>query len=87
MPKATQKSAHEKHNLLNEESDIPSNPEETASSDQEIDQEPDPEVSLHPSRAPQTIPDMFMPYINGPKMDWTVQWCSIAQIFEVALEV
>ena len=37
MPKATQKSAHEKHNLLNEELEVPSSPEETISSDQEID--------------------------------------------------
>ena len=44
MPKATQKSVYEKHNLLNEESEVPSSPEETASSDQEIDQETDPKV-------------------------------------------
>ena len=72
MPKATQKSAHEKHNLLHEESEVPSSPEETASSDQEIDQGPDQDVSFHPSRAQQAIPNMFMPYIEGPKMDWTV---------------
>ena len=41
-------------------------------SDQEIDQEPDPEVSFLPSRAQQAIPNMFLPYIEGPKMDWTV---------------
>ena len=40
MPKATQKSAHEK-------------------------------VSFHPSRAQQAIPNMFIPYIEAPKMDWT----------------
>ena len=51
MPKATLKSAHEKHNLVQEESEVPSSPEETASSDQEIDQDPDPEVSSHSSRA------------------------------------
>ena len=62
----------------------PSSPEETASSDQEIDQEPDPEISFQPSRAQQAIPSMFMPYIEGPEMDWTVndalyhrflKWC------------
>ena len=72
MPKATQKSTHEKHCLLPEESEVPSSPAESASSDQEIDPEPDPEVSFHPSRAQQSIPNMFMPYIEGPKIDWTV---------------
>ena len=72
MPTATQKSACEKHNLLNKESEVPSGSEEPASLDQEIDQEPDPEVTFHPSRAQQAIPSMFMPYIEGPKMDWTV---------------
>ena len=70
--------------MLNEKSEVPSSPKDTASSDQEIDQEPDPEVSFHPSRAQQAIPNMFMPYIEGPKMDWTVndalyhrvlKWC------------
>ena len=37
MPIATQKSACEKHNLSNEKSEVPSSPEETAISDQEID--------------------------------------------------
>ena len=83
MPKATQKSACEKHNLSNEESEVPSGPEET-SSDQQVDQEPDPEVSFHPSRAQQAIPSMLMPYIEDPKMDWKsmmvsttdfLKWC------------
>ena len=72
MPKATQKSPCEKHNLLQEESEVPSSPEHKASSDQEIGQEPDPEASFHPSRAQQAIPSMFLPYLGGPKMDWTV---------------
>ena len=70
MPKTTQKSAHEKHN--NEESEVSSGSEETVNSDQKIDQEPDLEISIQPSRAHQVIPSMFMPYIEGPKMDWTV---------------
>ena len=60
-----------KNNLLNEESEVPSGSEEAANSDQEIDQEPDPEVTLLPSRAQQAIPSMFMPYIEGPKIYWT----------------
>ena len=69
MPKATQKSACGKHNLLQEESEVPRSPEDTASSDQEKDQEPDPEVSFHPSRAQQAILNMFMPCIETPR--WT----------------
>ena len=40
-----------KHNLLQEESEVRTSLEDTASSDQEIDQEPDPEFSFHLSRA------------------------------------
>ena len=41
--------------------------EESSSSDQEQD----PEVFLQPSQV-QILPSIFMPYIEGPKMDWTV---------------
>ena len=41
--------------------------EESSSSDQEQD----PEVFIQPSKA-QLLPNMFMPYIEGPKMDWTM---------------
>ena len=41
--------------------------EESSSSDQEQD----PEVFFQPSQA-QIVPDMFMSYIEGPKMDWTL---------------
>ena len=46
-------------------------------------QEQDPEVCLQPSQA-QVVPNMFMPYIEGSKLDWTVngglyhrflKWC------------
>ena len=56
----------------------------TSSQDEHSDQEPDPEITFHPSRQPQPVPSMFMPYIEGPKMDWTVndrlyhtflKWC------------
>ena len=45
----------------------PSVHEESSSSDQEQDQE----IFFPPSQA-QVVPNMFMPYIEGPKMDWTV---------------
>ena len=35
------------------------------------DQEQDPKVFLQPPQA-QILPNMFMSYIEGPKMDWTV---------------
>ena len=41
---------------------------EESSSDQEQNQE----VTFIPSHAEQFIPSMFMPYIEGPKMDWIV---------------
>ena len=72
MPRTAKNSAHGNNNLSQEESEVPSSPENIASSDQEIDQEPDPEVSFNPSRAQQTILNMFMPYIEGAKTDWTV---------------
>ena len=51
-------------------------PEEmhTSSQDEQSssEQEPDPEITFHHPRQPQPVPSMFMPYIEGPKMDWTV---------------
>ena len=41
--------------------------EESSSSDQEQDWE----VFIQPSKV-QLLPNMFMPYLEGPKMDWTV---------------
>ena len=71
MPRTTKNSACG-NNLLQEELKVPSNSEDIANSDQEIDQEPDWEVLFHPSRAQQAIPNMLMPHIEGPKIDWTV---------------
>ena len=54
-----------------QEVDTHSSHEESASSDHESDSE----ISFHPSRKQATNPVMqqiFMPYIEGPKMDWTV---------------
>ena len=36
------------------------------------DQEQDPEVILNPCGLPHVLLGTFMPYIEGPKMDWTV---------------
>ena len=54
-----------------QEVDIPSSHEENTSSDHESEDE----VSFHPNRPQAPNPamhSMFMPYIERPKMDWTV---------------
>ena len=69
-------------------------PDTNDSSQEDIpssDQESDTEVIINPPRTqPQVIPSMFMPYIEGPKMDWTVndgltidflKWCLNVKIF------
>ena len=53
-----------------QEVNTPSSNEDSTSSDHESESE----ISFHPSRQKATIPvrqQMFMPYIEGPKMDWT----------------
>ena len=52
MPKAAKKSTSETQNMPPEDTDVPKSPEESASSDQE----PDAEVSFHPSLVPPTHP-------------------------------
>ena len=53
----------------------PTHEEMTTSSQDEhssSDQEPDPEITFHPSRQPQPVPSMLMPYIlKVPR--WTGQ--------------
>ena len=80
MPRTSKNSTHGNDHLSKEDTEVPSSQEELRSSDQESD----PEVSFHLSRAPQAIPNMFMPYIEGPDVDWTVndalyhrflKWC------------
>ena len=56
----------EQHNLEHILPEETGDQEET-SSDQQQDVEQ--EVTLHP---PQAFPSMFMPYIEGPKINWTV---------------
>ena len=72
MPKITNSSAHGNNHLSqvdeNVDEMVPHGQEELWSSDQE----PDPEVSFHQFRPPKPIPSMFMPYIEGLKIDWMV---------------
>ena len=65
MPRTTKNSVHGNNNFSQDETEVPSSQEDVSS----LDQEPDPEVSFHPSKAQQVIINMFMPYIEGPKMD------------------
>ena len=67
MPKATKSSAQGATQMPPPEEPTPSSQENLSSSDQE----PDPEVIFQPYRQPQPVPSMFMPYIEGPQMDWT----------------
>ena len=68
MPKVTKSSAWGTNQMPPPEESAPSSQEELSSSDQE----PDPEVKFQPLRQHQPVPSMFMPYTDGPKMDWTV---------------
>ena len=72
MPKASKKSAQEEV----QEAQVSTQPDTNESSQEELpssDQESDTEVTLNPPRSqPQVVPSMFMSYIEGPKMDWTV---------------
>ena len=62
MPKSNKTNSHKMDNVPNEDE---ARTQEDSSSEQEID----PEVTINP---PQAFPSMFMPYIEGPKMDWTM---------------
>ena len=68
MPKATKSSASGATSESTHEETTLSSQDKHSSSYQEVD----PEITFHPSRQPQSVPSMFMPYIGGPKMDWTV---------------
>ena len=71
MPKVKGSAKTHTSAIPDQEVDIPSSHEESASSDHESENE----ISFHPSRPQATNPaihNMFMPYIEGPKLDWTV---------------
>ena len=78
MPKTNKSSAQGNRPDSPPEEDVPSTQEELSSSEHETD----PEVSFHPhcppqpstsqERQPQPAAGMYMPCIEGPHMDWTV---------------
>ena len=71
MPKVKGSAKAHTSTIPDQEVDIPSSHEESTSSDHESENE----ISFHPSRPQAPNPamhNMFIPYIEGPKMDWTV---------------
>ena len=66
MPKATKKSTRG-------QSPPPSEDHHSTDSGKasDSDHNSDPEVSIHPVVPPNQVPAMYMPYIEGPKMNWT----------------
>ena len=71
MPKVKNSAKAHTSAIPDQEIDVPSSHEKSASSDHESENE----ISFHPSRSQATNPvmqSMFMPYIEVLKMDWTV---------------
>ena len=68
MPKTTKSSAQESNQTPPPEELVPSSQDEISTSDHK----PDPEITFQPPRQLQPVPRMFIPYIEGPEMDWTV---------------
>ena len=67
MPKATKKSSRE-------QSSPPSEDHDSIDTADASDSNPgqDPDVSFCPMVPPNNVPTMFMPYVEGPKINWTV---------------
>ena len=67
MPKASKKT-------VREQSPPPSDDHNSTDSVEasDSDHNPDPEVSFCPVAPPNQVPSMYMPYIEGPKMNWMV---------------
>ena len=71
MPKFKNSAKAQPSTWSAEEAEIPNQQEESASSDLESDAD----VSFHTiiqQAPPHFPPNMFMPYIEGPQLDWTV---------------
>ena len=63
MPKS-----NKQNRMKNNPSQDKSSTHEESSSEQENDQE----ITFNQAYVQQAIPSMFMPYIEGPKINWTV---------------
>ena len=82
MPKAMKKSPREQSPPPSEDPDSTIAAEASAS-----DQERDSDVSFHPTIPSNAIPTMFMPYIEGPKMNWMTNDGLYHRFFKMALEM
>ena len=67
MPKATKKSSREQSPPPSEDHESIDTAEVSGS-----DQDQDPDVSFHPEASPDSVHTMFLPYIEGPKVNWMV---------------
>ena len=67
MPKAAKKSSREQSPPPSEGHESIDTTEASGSH-----QDHNPDVSFHPIVSPTSVPTMFMPYIEGPKMNWMV---------------
>ena len=68
MQKAAKKSSSEQSKPSSEVSKSADTQAESSNSNQELD----PKVSSHPAVTSPSTSNMFMPYIEGPKMNWTM---------------
>ena len=73
MPKSSKTSSHKVENN-------PSQDEASTHDESSSNQENGQEVVLNRSQVQQAVPIMFMPYIEGPKMEWTVN-CGLCHRF------
>ena len=86
MPKVKASAKAHTSTIFDQEVDTHSSHEESACSDHESDSE----ISFHPSRQQATNPvrqHMFMPYIEGPKMDWTVNYSLYHHFLKLEVKV
>ena len=70
MPRTTKNSAHVTNTSVFEENSIVS--QNSSSSDYEMEVQSPPSFQSSTSQAQSFVQPMFMPYIEGPKMDCTV---------------
>ena len=62
---------------------VPSQDEASTQEDSSSKEEIDPEVIIN---TPQAFPSMFMPYIEGPKMDWIMNYCLYSRFLKWKLK-
>ena len=70
MPRATKNSVHLMDTSVNQETSMIS--QDSSSSDQEIEVQSPQHFPTSTSQPKSFVQPMFMPYIKGLKMDWTV---------------